>query len=244
MYNLIVDIGNTAIKYALFSGDEIVSELRQRSLDGEELCEWLKAGRVLGAIVSSTRGDATDVEQLLRGLGIDVLMFTSDTAVPIQNDYHTPKTLGRDRLAAAVGASALYPNRDVLIVDFGTAITIDLVSAGRYCGGFISPGRDMRFKALNHFTASLPLVGADVKDSSTGLSTEESISLGVTKGICYEIEGHISQFREEFANLMVIFTGGEAKDFVKRIKNTIFADCDLVIKGLNRILEYNAHVKK
>ena len=135
----------------------------------------------------------------------------------------------------------LYPGRNVLIVDFGTAVTIDLVTADNtFRGGCISPGVTMRFRALHDYTAKLPLCAATGGEGLSGLTTEEAIELGVMNGIAFEIEGYVTRMREKIDGLRVIFTGGDAKFFVKRIKNTIFANCNLVFCGLNRILEYNA----
>ena len=131
--------------------------------------------------------------------------------------------------------------RNLLIVDFGTAITIDQVSAdGVFRGGNISPGVQMRFRALHDYTAALPLCESCEDQTLLGRSTVEAIRQGVMNGIAFEIEGYIARLFPEIDALSIIFTGGDAKFFVKRIKNTIFAHCDLVFLGLNRILEYNA----
>ena len=161
--------------------------------------------------------------------------------MPIGNAYLTPETLGRDRLAAAVGATVLYPGENVLIVDFGTAVTIDLVTAdATFRGGCISPGMKTRFRALHDYTAKLPLCAATESEELAGLNTRQAIELGVMNGITFEIEGYAARMRSRIEDLCVIFTGGDANFFVKRIKNTIFANCNLVFCGLNRILEYNA----
>ena len=128
-----------------------------------------------------------------------------------------------------------------MIVDFGTAITIDQVSAdGVFRGGNISPGVQMRFRALHDYTAALPLCESCEDQTLLGRSTVEAIRQGVMNGIAFEIEGYIARFRRENADICIIFTGGAAKNFAKRIKNAIFADCELVFLGLNRILEFNA----
>ena len=143
--------------------------------------------------------------------------------------------------AAAVGAATLYPGRTVLIVDFGTAVTIDLVTADNtFRGGCISPGMTMRFRALHDYTAALPLCGPAEDERLQGLATEDAVRLGVMNSLTFEIEGYIARMREKIDDLCVIFTGGDAKYFAKRIKNTIFANCNLVFCGLDRILEYNA----
>lgn len=242
--NLIVDIGNTLVKLAVFDGGRIVAQRCVERLHPSMLGELLEGRRAAKAVVASTRGEADDVIETVRPYADYLLEFTSQTPVPVANAYHTPETLGRDRLAAAVGADALYPGRSVLIVDFGTAVTLDVVSGGRFRGGFISPGLRSRFRALHDYTAALPDLGPSEETLPVGRSTREAMQQGVQLGLGYEIEGHIRRMRGEFDDLLVIFTGGDAEYFVKRIKNTIFADCDLVLTGLNRILEYHVHAEK
>jgi type III pantothenate kinase len=190
--------------------------------------------------VSSTRGDASQVAAYLAEQGIDTLLFTADTPVPLKSDYLSPATLGRDRLAAAVGAVEVLGFRDALIVDFGTAITIDLVENGVFRGGNISPGVRTRFRALHDYTSRLPECEATDEILRLGRSTRQAIEQGVMEGITHEIEGYIRAFSQGNEKLSLIFTGGDANFFVKRIKNAIFAKCDVVLCGLNRILEYNA----
>ena len=232
--NLVVDFGNTLVKLAVFDKGELVAQRCMERLHPSVLEELLSEWPVRRAVVASTRGEVDDVAAMLRRRVDYLLEFTSQTSVPIGNAYLTPETLGRDRLAAAVG-------ENVLIVDFGTAVTIDLVTADNtFRGGCISPGVTMRFRALHDYTAKLPLCAATGGEGLSGLTTEEAIELGVMNGIAFEIEGYVTRMREKIDGLRVIFTGGDAKFFVKRIKNTIFAHCDLVFLGLNRILEYNA----
>lgn len=243
--NLIVDIGNTRAKFALMEGEKVLACRCVESFRLSEIAELLgTCPPVTRAVVSSTRGDAAEVAEAIRTLGLDCLEFTPHTPVPIANAYHTPETLGRDRLAAAVGAAALFPHENLLIVDCGTALTVDLVTAdGTFRGGFISPGLRMRFRALHDYTARLPLCSPSEERRPLGVTTESAITQGVMEGLHYEIEGHIARISAEFPGLRTIFTGGDAKYFVKRIKNTIFADQNLVLYGLNRILEYNASEK-
>lgn len=201
-----------------------------------------RCGTIAQAIVCSTREDTAPLaEQLRRRIGRVMEFRPSVTPTPLANLYATPETLGADRLAAAVGAAALYPERDLLVVDFGTAITVDLVEDGAYKGGNISPGVKMRFRALHDYTARLPL--ADITDERLrfGDSTISAIEQGVMQGVVNEIEGYMRLFSAKNRKISTIFTGGDAKYFVKRIKNAIFADCELVVCGLNRILDYNAN---
>lgn len=239
--NLVVDIGNSLIKISVFDGDNIVAQRCAEKLYPTLFKELFTKWSIERAIVASTSQGVREVSQILRPKVQYLLDFVSQTPVPITNAYLTPETLGRDRLAAAVGAASLYPNRNVLIIDFGTAITFDLVTADNtYRGGCISPGVKTRFRSLHDYTARLPLCEATDDEELSGLTTEEAIERGVMNGVTFEIEGYIARMESRFENLCVIFTGGDANLFVKRIKNTIFANCNLVVCGLNRILEYNA----
>ena len=224
--NLIVDIGNTLVKLAVFDGGRIVAQRCVERLHPSMLGELLEGRRAAKAVVASTRGEADDVIETVRPYADYLLEFTSQTPVPVANAYHTPETLGRDRLAAAVGA---------------TAVTIDLVTADNtFRGGCISPGMKTRFRALHDYTACLPLCGPTESGELQGLTTEEAIRLGVMNSLTFEIEGYMARMEKKIDDLCVIFTGGDAKYFAKRIKNTIFANCNLVFCGLDRILEYNA----
>ena len=239
--NLVVDIGNTLVKLAVFDDGRLVAQRCAERLLPSMLDDLLSGRRAAKAVVASTRGATGDAAETVRPFADYLLEFTPQTPVPIGNAYRTPETLGRDRLAAAVGAATLYPGRNVLIVDFGTAVTIDLVTADNtFRGGCISPGMTMRFRALHDYTAKLPLCAATESEELAGLTTRQAIELGVMNGIAFEIEGYAARMRSQIEDLCVIFTGGDANFFVKRIKNTIFANCNLVFCGLNRILEYNA----
>ena len=239
--NLIVDIGNSMIKMAVVDRGQVLCMERYASVqevDSSELFDRYQG--LKRAIVASTGMPTAEVAAVLSRRGLDVLEMNAQTPVPIGNDYLTPKSLGVDRLAAAVGAMEISEGRDCLIVDFGTAITIDLVQGGVFKGGNISPGLELRFKALHDYTARLPKCQATDEKLTVGRSTQQAIEQGIMQGVTNEIEGYISKFYADNVNLLIIFTGGDAKYFVKRIKNTIFAKYDLVVCGLNRILEYNA----
>ena len=243
--NLVVDIGNTLIKVAVVERDEVVYMQQAESIEEVDLvtlCERFPSLR--RAIVASTAFPTADVAVLLRDKGFDVLEMTSLTPVPIGNIYQSPETLGVDRLAAAVAAVEVMGCRDCLVVDFGTAITIDLVEDGIYRGGNISPGVRTRFRALHDYTGRLPECSPTDEKLEYGSTTRQAIEQGVMQGITYEIEGYISHFSAQNVKISLIFTGGDAKYFVKRIKNAIFANCELVICGLNRILEYNASIEQ
>ena len=239
--NLVVDIGNTLLKLAVFDGGRLVAQQCVGELREETFAGLLGGARAARAVVASTRGEAPAIVEAVRRHTDYLLEFTPATPVPIGNAYLTPATLGRDRLAAAVGAATLYPGRNALIVDFGTAVTLDFVSAdGVFRGGCFSPGMAMRFRALHEYTAALPLCDATDSAELLGRTTDEAVRLGVMNSLAFEIEGYIARMQGEIEDLCVIFTGGDTNFFAKRIKNTIFANCNLVFWGLNRILEYNA----
>ena len=240
--NLIVDIGNSRAKIAIVDNGAIVEQNTILDITEADINDIVtRHPQLTHAIVASTRGNGESIGALLRNYLPKVVVFTpATTPIPLDNLYHTPQTLGADRLAAAVGVAALYPERDIMIVDFGTAITIDYVIDGAFCGGNISPGVTTRFRALADYTASLPLCSPTEEVLEYGRTTNEAIEQGVMRGIEQEISGYVGAFMLKNCKNCTIFTGGDAKYFVKRIKNTIFADCEPVIYGLNTILEYNA----
>jgi len=165
------------------------------------------------------------------------IQLTSTLGFPITISYDTPQTLGVDRIAAACGAFELFPNSDCLVIDMGTCITYDFLSArGVYEGGAIAPGVKMRFKAMNHFTARLPLVDPVADAPLTGKSTVTSMQSGVINGILEEIKGFISRYQSRCPDLKTVVCGGDLVFFENSIKPSIFAAPDLVLIGLNRIL--------
>ena len=167
----------------------------------------------------------------------------ASTPLPIENFYQTKETLGKDRIAAAVGAFDLYPNQNVLIIDAGTAITYDIVNANhQYLGGNISPGLSMRFKALHQFTGELPLIEQAEFTKLYGKATREAILAGVQHGVVFEVEKAIETFKEFYDNLKVIITGGDSNFFDKKLKNSFFVHFNLIATGLNRILQHNGEI--
>ena len=239
---LIVDIGNSRAKIVVMEGANILHNTVTESVSVDVVEKLVAQYRgITHAIISTTRGDGESVKTLLSGYIGEVMLFSpATTPIPIANHYHTPNTLGADRLAAAVGAWAMYPDSDVMVVDFGTAITIDYVVGGAFVGGNISPGVSTRFRSLADYTACLPLCEPTEEVLEYGRTTREAIEQGVMRGVEHEIRGYVEAFSKENGKKYIIFTGGDAKYFVKRIKNTIFADCEPVILGLTTILEYNA----
>lgn len=235
--NLAIDIGNTHTKFGLFTQNQ-PGEVHS----GEEaLAAVLQQHKVSHAILSKT-GKNEAVEQLLQQHNVPTLILSQQLKLPVSLQYKTPQTLGADRIAGSVAAYYLYPGQNVLKIDFGTCITYDLVTAsGEYMGGAISPGMMMRFKALNNYTAKLPLIDPKQFETYplTGTDTATSILSGVVNGIKHEVEGIIKEYDERLGNLQVVATGGDSALFVTLLKCEIFAHPYLVLEGLNRILNYN-----
>lgn len=237
--NLVVDIGNTTVKAAVFAGNEMVDYKREDGQGISIVKDLAEKYDIDKCIISSTVNIEESKKQELNNLGCEVEYLNSQTPLPIRNLYRTPETLGTDRLAGVVGAYDAMPGKDILVIDMGTAITYDIINAkGEYLGGNISPGITMRLKALHNQTAKLPLVEADGDKPEIGYDTDTAIRCGVTNGVKYEIEGFISAQIVKYPYLLIFLTGGDGFDFDECIKKRIFVDRFLVLKGLNRILNH------
>lgn len=236
MCNLIIDEGNTLCKAYVFSGDAIIAHESASLLSDKQLCDLVKQHNISKIISSTTRRDVFILPQELQQISHTTL--STHTPLPIGIDYKTPETLGRDRIAAAVGARSLLPETNVLIIDMGTAITIDFIdNQGVYHGGIISPGAKMRARAMNQFTGCLPLVELPANAELTGKSTEEALQFGILNGIRFEIDGYISRYMHLYEGLQVIVTGGDA-ELIDHKRVSIIFEPDLVAIGLNGILSY------
>ena len=245
MNNLVIDIGNTALKYAIFGDDDsmLCNGRIENHADIQPIKNDCNIFHPDNAIVASTADLSEDVISSIMVLTPHTLTLDHNTPVPIENLYHTPQTLGTDRLAAAIAAYN-QTHSNTLIIDIGTAITIDFVNAdGQYLGGNISPGMHLRFETLHEHTAHLPLVSHEGAKPEFGVDTETAIRCGVINGINYEIQGYISEFSLKYHNLCIFLTGGDQIYFDEAIKNRIFADKYLVLKGLNEIIKFNLHCK-
>lgn len=238
--NLIIDIGNTRTKVGVFSGEKLLKRgVLDKDWSIEVLDEWLGNRKIKNVAVSTTAGLDGAIEQILEQR-YHYLRLTHKTPVPIRNLYKTPATLGRDRLSVAVAAAELFPNKNCLIIDAGTCITYDFIDKKKnYHGGSITPGIEMRLKAMNAFTANLPLVKRKNLNQSIGKDTVTSIRTGAQLGATMEIEGMIRHYKENYGRLQILITGGDAKYFVNNLKTQIFVSPNLVLLGLNKILIYN-----
>ncbi|MBK9190252.1 MAG: type III pantothenate kinase [Crocinitomicaceae bacterium] len=237
--NLIIDQGNTATKIGFFETDELVRKETFKKADTVKIVNWLKENNFSGAsvIISSVVEDLLDVSELYPD---NYLELTSAVAVPLTLKYKTPETLGKDRLANAVGAWKLNPGKNSLVIDLGTCVKYDLINAdGNYLGGAISPGLSMRYQALNKFTDRLPLLEPVKESSDIGTDTNSSIHTGIRTGLIHEIKGFIDRYSLDFTDLTIFMTGGDLQYFDKAFKNPIFANPDLTLIGLNEILQHN-----
>lgn len=238
--HLAIDIGNTAAKLGAFKGEELLEVAYTNNNTLAALPEMAKRYPIKSAIYSTTVDLSDEAMEKIAQLPFPCLKMTSTTPIPITCAYEQPETLGTDRIAAVVGAASIKQGVPLLVIDSGTCITFEFLDEhGCYQGGNISPGLEMRLKALNHFTSRLPLVMSTGPMPELGKDTKTAIRLGVKKGLQYEIEGYIEEFRRKYPNLLVFLTGGDDFSFDTNIKNLIFADRFLVLKGLNRILNYN-----
>ncbi len=241
--NLIIDVGNTFLKIAVFQGQEIIYDTSILIKEFENELDLINAKFIdLQYAIVANVGNLSKIHIHLLKNRYKIHHLTNESKVPFKNKYTTPKTLGVDRIALTCAAVKKYPNKNVLVIDSGSCITYDFVTHQKeYLGGAISPGLQMRFKALNHFTANLPLLEKNTSENYIGNSTKESILSGVQNGIIYEIEGVIRKYSENFKDLTVILTGGDMHFLSKRLKNTIFANSKFLLEGLNYILEDNKH---
>lgn len=238
--NLIIDVGNTQTKLAVFDGSgKIVFKKAIKKLSLVLLKKFFQEYDISASIFSSVAGSDKAIMSYLKKHP-HFILFTHKTRVPVKNLYLTPATLGRDRLANAVGAAWLFAKKNCLVVDAGTCIKFDFINAkGEYIGGAISPGIQMRFQALHTFTAQLPLLKPQAHVKLTGNTTASAIVSGVQNGALSEIEHVISQYKKQYKQLKIVVTGGDLGLFVNRIKSHIFAAPDLTLIGLNQILENN-----
>ena len=234
---LVIDIGNTLVKVALFEKKKIIKTISLKSINFEVIKDFIKNKRVTNTILSSVKDSSK--EQLSIINNFNAIELNNSVKYPIKIKYNNINDLGKDRLAAIIGAINLYADENILILDIGTCLTIDFINNNEYLGGRISPGLDMRYKALNKFTAKLPLCEKNFKNLKYGNSTLTSIQSGVQRGMIDEIDTLITEFKQENKNNIVIGTGGDCFSFEKELKNSIFADQFLVLRGLNEILDFN-----
>ncbi|WP_436518014.1 type III pantothenate kinase [Ekhidna sp. To15] len=232
---ILVDIGNSSIKTTAVIGGSF-----------DDTITWKKMEEVFAAylnipmMISSVRKLAQDIPE-----GNHINLLSYQTPLPIKLNYNTPETLGADRIAAAVGALEVFPNKDNLVIDLGTCMTIDLIDVnGVFHGGIISPGLTMRMKAMANYTDQLPDISMEwngIDSDELGKSTKECLFSGSFWGIIHEINGVVRTLEKDFTSLNTILTGGDAHFFESKLKAHIFAGSKIVQKGLYRIWKYQGN---
>lgn len=239
-FYLCIDIGNTNTKLGLFNGDELIQLVKLKNEDVSANSQIFNEYEIKSTIISSVN------DSILQQLDISKFgklhLLSPEVKLPYQINYETPATLGKDRIAVVAAAFKLFPARNCLILDFGTCITYDfLTSEGSYLGGSISPGIQLRLKAMHTQTDKLPMIFWDHTQmpETIGKSTITSMLSGVVNGAIKEMKGFIKEYEKQFKDLQILITGGDANFFEKELKNGIFADQNLVLIGLHEILKYN-----
>lgn len=236
--NIVFDVGNTRAKYALFEGDRLVAARYSLDTLAEDLRAWRKEGVPLGIFLSGSGHLEEGMCNSLRGAADAWLEASPQMDLPLKIGYETPETLGFDRVADCVGAMGLYPGRALLVVDAGTCITYNYVSEGGiFMGGNISPGPEMRARALHEHTARLPYVAPALEYGGMGRSTEEAIRNGVMEGMLFELEGYLQRFSREYPDGKIVMTGGYAPFFTERVQNVEYCEY-LGFRGLNDIFRF------
>lgn len=238
---LCIDWGNTRIKAAIFSDDKITESEAFTPGDAErKLLPMIQQHKPQGAILSSVAGNDADLMLILREHIPHVIKLDAHTALPIMNAYSSPESLGMDRVAMAVAGQGAYPNRNVLVVGIGTCITYNFVQkTGTFRGGAISPGLHMRLRSMKDYTDRLPEVSLDGEIILLGYDTETSMRSGAVNGMIAEIDGMVQAFEAQYADFNAVLTGGDTAFFANKLKSKIFADPELLLRGLNLILKHN-----
>ena len=237
--NLVIDIGNTCVKAALFKNNHLIDHKTFNGFN-ELLADKALLNQAQHAIICSVVDGLDKWYEKLNEV-LPIHLFTDKTKIPLINSYQSISTLGSDRIAAAVGAYSLYPNCNVLVIDAGTCIKYNFTNVhNEYLGGGISPGIQMKFKALHQFTSKLPLIDFDKSFTDlVGVNTQQSILSGVLNGSVEEVDGIINQYKQQYSNLICLLTGGDGEYLANRLKNSIFAHQNLILIGLNTILAYH-----
>ena len=237
---LVVDVGNTRIKAAVFEDDILVQNFVFVKEELEKnIKNILKIFINISHLVVSSVGNIEKQSFLEFKNEVEVHFVSHNDAFPFVNEYETPQTLGIDRMVLAAGATLQFPGQNRLVVDAGTCVTFDFINeSDKYLGGAIAPGLQLRYKSLHDFTAKLPLLTLESPRAMVGKSTIESIHSGVVNGLVYEIDGFIDEYRAISSNFIIILTGGDTDFLAKRLKNTIFANSNFLLESLYQTFQY------
>ncbi|NMH27166.1 type III pantothenate kinase [Flavobacterium silvaticum] len=236
---LVIDIGNTRIKAAVFEDDRLIENFVSSADSIVGLIKkWLEIYPEIKKIITASVGNP-ELEGQIAFANISLYRFGPDSNYPIKNAYSTPKTVGIDRLILASGSVLSHPKKNRLVIDAGTCITYDFVDESDvYHGGAISPGIGLRYRSLNQYTARLPLLEKEMPVDFIGDSTSASIHSGVVQGVLNEIDGFIDLYRARYSNFIIILTGGDTLFLANRLKNTIFANPNFLLESLNQTYQF------
>jgi type III pantothenate kinase len=236
---LCLDFGNTRMKAGLFAGNKLQQFFIFHNDPIQELNDLLDEHKSEYAILSSVITHDPELESILRRrTRLHVLSHVSN--LPFAIPVGKPETVGTDRLAIAAAAVHLFPRQHTLVIALGTCITYNFINRHHeLIGGSISPGMDMRFRSMHEYTAKLPLIKGNWNVPLIGYDTVSNMQSGVILGMAKEIDGIINAYKERFANFNAVLTGGNLPFFESHLKNKIFADPDLIFKGLYAISQVN-----
>jgi type III pantothenate kinase len=237
---LAIDIGNTRIKAAVFEESILLGAFVFLKKDLQKNIEnILDTHQKIKNLIVSAVSDVEKQSFLVFNDTLNIHFVSHKDRFPFQNTYETPQTLGIDRMVLAAGATLQFPNQNRLVIDVGTCITYDFIDdKDNYLGGAISPGLQLRYKALHDYTAKLPLLALDNPNNFIGKSTLESIHSGVVNGLAFEIDGFINEYKNQFSKFIIILTGGDTEFLANRLKNTIFANSNFLLESLNQLFQY------
>ena len=236
---LCFDFGNTRRKVAVFKSAEIDKVIVLKDDSDETIQSLINTYHPDKSILSSVIDHNPGMEELLANK-TRFHKLNHLTKLAFTTPVGKPETIGADRLALTAAAVHFYPTKNNLVIGLGTCITYNFINKyHELVGGGISPGLEMRLKSLSHYTAKLPLIKADSNVPLIGYDTNTNILSGVVLGMVYEIDGFIDEYAEKFGNFNVLLTGGDIVHLASHLKNKIFADPDLIFKGLYAISEVN-----
>lgn len=236
---LCFDFGNTRLKCGVFNGPVISEVITLENDHDDSIAALIKKYKPAKSLLSSVIDHNPAMETMLSISG-KFHRLDHHSKIPVTTPVGKPETIGADRLALVVAASELFPDNNNLVIGLGTAVTYNFINKNKeFIGGSISPGMEMRFKSLEAFTAKLPLVEKNWNFPLIGYDTRTNILSGVILGMAKEIDGIIDSYSEKYNNLNVLLTGGDSTYFAHHLKNKIFADLNLIFKGLYVISELN-----
>ncbi len=237
MTNLVIDIGNTRTKVAVFENNQMIDFFAEELVTLPLLKDFLKQYSIDNSIISSVSFSKREIVYFLEK-NSNFIEFNAQTYKGLKINYETHQTLGKDRIASAIGAIEVIPNSDLLVIDIGSCITFDLITKdSTFQGGNIAPGYYMRLKAMHDYTAKLPIVKQQIPKELIGKNTKEAVLFGAYWGIVFEIDSFAEYLRKKYPDIKVILTGGDAHYFENSIKQCTFVNSNLVLIGLNKVIE-------